>query len=85
MGKEERNGKALKLEMAESMWLEIENLGDIEKSSGQDIQEPEENSIPNPEVLKWGDVPQQNFYESYSDFPFLEMEFADDKEFKYLQ
>ena len=84
--KVKQDGKALDLKMAENMWLETERLDNAEESSEQDSQEPEEeNSIPNLEALKWGDVPQQNVYESYWDFPFLEMEFADDREFEYLQ
>ena len=60
---------------------------DVEENNEQDSQEPKEetNTPPNPAALKWGDVPQKNVYESYPDFPFLEMEFADDKEFEYLQ
>ena len=84
--KMKQDGKALELKMAVNMWLETERLDDAEEGSEQDSQEPEEeNSIPNLEALKWGDVPQQNVYESYWDFPFLEMEFADDREFEYLQ
>ena len=85
--KMKQNGKVLELKMTENMWLETERLDDAEESDGQDSQEPEENisTPPNPEALKWGDVPQKNVYESYWEFPFLEMEFADDREFEYLQ
>ena len=85
--KMKQNGKVLELKMTENMWLETERLDDAEESDEQDFQEPEENisTPPNPEALKWGDVPQKNVYESYWEFPFLEMEFADDREFEYLQ
>ncbi len=90
IGKKKQNGEAFGLEMSETIWMKIQKLNDVEEYNEQSIQEQkteekQENENLNLEVLERGDESQQHAYQYYWDFPFLEMEFADDKEFEYLQ